>query len=345
MPLSAGICGSRKEGGLTRALLTCSLDFVDLALNELRRSRPEAEVVETVAPGYALLHAPYSFDLLTSPWRHQLPIYLHHLFPVHDIVELNPHTDLLSQLQPAVQRIARPDAVVQVRSVLEHDLRCSVSELQQLLTINRIPDGDARYGRVLSVLIAKDAAYLGMSWATQNLSPWAGGQIPVTEPVSNRAGFKLLEALHIFGIRLRQGDQALDLGAAPGAWTTLLRRRGLRVTAVAPTPLYPWLEHDPDVTYYPRLAEDYLAECQTTFALIVNDMKLDAQDSARLMVDYARHLRSEGIAIMTVKLRENNKLRVMDHAFRLLRKEYKIIRVRQLVSNHKEVTLFLRRKA
>jgi hypothetical protein len=117
------------------------------------------------------------------------------------------------------------------------------------------------------------------------------------------------------------------------------------VTAVAPTALYPWLMSDSGVTYEPMLAEDYLRCCQSTFDLIVNDMKLDGQDSARLMVDYARHLRREGIAIMTVKLRMRNEQRVMDHSFRILRKAYKIIRVRQLVSNHHEVTLFLRRKS
>jgi 23S rRNA (cytidine2498-2'-O)-methyltransferase len=199
-------------------------------------------------------------------------------------------------------------------------------------------------GRIVSILIHQGHAYLGISEATQNLSPWPGGQIPITEAVSNGAGYKLLEALETFSIRLRRGDQALDLGASPGAWTTLLRRRGLRVTAVAPTPLYPWLQLDPEVVHQPMLAEEYLSRCTEIFDLIVNDMKLDAQDSARLMVDYARHLRSEGIAIMTLKLRNRNRERVMDHTFRILRKSYKIIQVRQLVSNKMEVTLFLRRK-
>ena len=36
--------------------------------------------------------------------------------------------------------------------------------------------------------------------------------------------------------------------------------------------------------------------------------------------------------------------RVMNHALRILRKAYKIIALRQLLSNRKEVTLFLRRK-
>lgn len=73
-------------------------------------------------------------------------------------------------------------------------------------------------------------------------------------------------------------------------------------------------------------------------------MILDAQDSARLMLDYAQFLREEGIAIMTLKLRERNRRRVMDHALRILRKAYKIIRIRQLVNNKREVTLFLRKK-
>lgn len=167
----------------------------------------------------------------------------------------------------------------------------------------------------------------------------------VTESVPNRAGFKLLEAISTFALRLRPGDRVLDLGAAPGAWTTLLRRRGLSVTAVAPTPLYPWLTFDPGVTYYPLLAEEFLTRCGDVYDLIVNDMKLDARNSAYVMVDYSSHLRSQGIAIMTLKLHDQNQRGVMDHAFRILRRAYKIIRVRQLVSNRREVTLFLRRKS
>ena len=92
-------------------------------------------------------------------------------------------------------------------------------------------------------------------------------------------------------------------------------------------------------------AEDFLSRCSNIFDLLVNDMYLDPRDSARLMVDYSERLRAEGIAITTLKLRGQHQERLMDHAFRLLRKAYKIIRVRQLVSNRKEVTLFLRRKA
>jgi hypothetical protein len=48
--------------------------------------------------------------------------------------------------------------------------------------------------------------------------------------------------------------------------------------------------------------------------------------------------------LIPLKLREAGRLRVMDHSLRILRQAYKILRVRQLVYNRKEVTLFLRKK-
>jgi 23S rRNA (cytidine2498-2'-O)-methyltransferase len=332
---------------VTKSILTCSPYFTEAALNELRRYHPQITFLQHLAPGYILLQAPYSFDKLTAPWRHRSSIYLHHLFPVHAVLALDGRTGDLNQLRETARQIAPADVTFQIRGTDEVDLPYSLAEIERYLNGERAASTDAPKGRILSILTVRNQgglqAHMGVSWATQNLSPWAGGQIPITEPVSNRAGYKLIEALDVFGIRLREGDHALDLGAAPGAWTTLLRRRGLKVTAVAPTPLYPWLAFDPDVTYQPLRAEEYVERCQTTFHLIVNDMRLDGQDSARLMVEYARHLRSGGIAIMTLKVREHNRPRVIDHSFRLLRKAYKIIQVRQLVSNRNEVTLFLRK--
>jgi 23S rRNA (cytidine2498-2'-O)-methyltransferase len=330
---------------VTHSILTCSPHFVDLALNELHRSHPETRLFQQLAPGYLFLKSPLSFDKLTAPWRHSTSIYLHHLFPVHEHVRLGKNID---ELQRIIKRIAPSDGMIQIRSTDDEVMPYSTLELQQRMNGESARVIDAPKGRVLSALLVPDMdgieAYLGVSWATQNLSPWAGGQMPITEAVSNRAGYKLLEALDVFSIRLREGNHALDLGAAPGAWTTLLRRRGMRVTAVAPAPMYPWLAIDRDVIHHSMLAQDFLTQCGTTFDLIVNDMMLDPQDSARLMVDYAAHLRREGIAIMTLKLREWNIQRRMDHALRILRGAYKIIQIRQLVSNKQEVTLFLRRK-
>jgi 23S rRNA (cytidine2498-2'-O)-methyltransferase len=309
-----------------------------LALSEIKRQHRDIRFVEQLDPFSLLIQTNEPFDNFILPWRDKLPIYLHHVFPVDSTFSF-PLTDKgLKRFKGAIQKLTPAGASLQIRSSSERP------EIQRLLEVSAAPPSK----EVVSILLVDSqqgfCAYMGVSRAEQNLSPYPGGQIPITEPVSNRAGYKLLEALEVFSIRLRNGNHALDLGAAPGAWTTLLRRRGLKVTAVAPTPLYPWLMFDSEVHYEPMTAEGYLGQCQTTFDLLVNDMKLDPQDSARLMVDYAPHLRSEGIALMTLKMRSRSQERVMDHTFRLLRKAYKIIRVRQLVSNRNEVTLFLRRK-
>ena len=343
---------------MPKSILTYSEFFTDLALNELNRHHSAVKILDTLAPNNFLLQTPVSFDCLTRPWRKKLPIYLHHLFPLHRKICLNNNVDSICKLQPVVHQLLNNDAaVVQVRIVSDSH-RCNfpytVSELSQNLcasipNLKSIPDDRPPKGRVLSILISKQQkvwkAYLGVSWSTQNISPFSAGVRPYKTHLPNRAGYKLLEALDTFKIRLRPYDHALDLGAAPGAWTMVLRQHQMRVTAVAPREMYPELMNDPMIKHHHLCAEAYLAQVTDTYSLIVNDMKVDAQDSASLMVEYAKHLRSEGIAIMTLKVRQKNRRRVIDHSLRILRKAYKIIRIRQLVYNRNEVTVFLRRKS
>jgi 23S rRNA (cytidine2498-2'-O)-methyltransferase len=178
-----------------------------------------------------------------------------------------------------------------------------------------------------------------------NVSPWPGGApaFPPDPNRINRAECKLLEALETFRIQLCPRHRALDLGASPGGWTRILVLHGLTVTAVDPQPLLPEMFFHPSVTHVPLTAEAMLEDCPEQFDFIANDMVLAAQDSARLMVAYAKHLRPGGMAIMTLKLPLRDRCRVMDHCFRILRKAYRIPRVRQLYYNRSEVTAWLKK--
>lgn len=327
---------------MTHAIVTCSEYFTELALNELHRHHKHLTCIRQISPQHLFIKHSASFGQFTKPWKNKLPIYLHHAFPVHKNMPLDGSLDDLTRLREQAHDLCRGDFDVQARIV--GDYPHTMLSVAQSIRRDHVLTSKLPQGRVLSLLIDGQCAYMGISWVAQNLSPYNGGKMPSEEPVPNRAGLKMIESLAAFGIRLRPGSHALDLGAAPGAWTEVLRRRGLRVTAVAPQEMYPWLQADPDVCSYYMLAEDYLGQCDTVYDLIVNDMRLDARDSARLMVAYAQHLRADGIAIMTLKLRMHHRLSLMDHALRILRKAYKIIRVRQLVSNRREVTLYLRRR-
>lgn len=328
---------------MSEAILTCSEHFTDFALNELRRQHPDVTLLERVTPQHLRLKTPYTFQHLVRPWRHQLPIYLHHLFPLQRAISLSGSADDFPLLRRHAQALCRDKPVVRVR--IEGDYAYSPVTIEQSLAPGQSRAQRNGRGDTLFLLVTGGVGYMGVVSEADRLAGASFGIPQFDEPVPNRAGLKLLEALTTFGITPRPGECALDLGAAPGAWTEILRRRGMRITAVAPRSMYDWLQGDPQVRSFFLTAEEYLAQCDTTYDLLLNDMKLDAQDSARLMVDYAAHLRPQGIAIMTLKLRLRDPHRVMDHAYRLLRKAYQIVRVRHLASNRKEVTLYLRRKA
>jgi 23S rRNA (cytidine2498-2'-O)-methyltransferase len=196
--------------------------------------------------------------------------------------------------------------------------------------------------QVLSVVCMPDKGYMGLSDVEQNLSNWAGGARRfVREPGQiSRSEFKLLEALELFAVPLPEGGRALDLGAAPGGWTRLLRARGLRVVAVDPAALDPRLAGDPGIRHVRATAQQYLPG-RERFDLIVNDMRMDARDSARLMLDAAPCLQPEGHALMTLKLPAEAPEQVMHQALALLARRYRILGARQLFHNRSEVTVAL----
>lgn len=186
-------------------------------------------------------------------------------------------------------------------------------------------------------------AFLGLSPTDLNLSDWAGGvrRFAREEGQISRAEFKLLEALEVFRIDLPPRGVVLDLGAAPGGWARVLRQREQFVTAVDPAELDPRLADDSAVSHKRMTAEEYLADEPDEFDLIVNDMRMDARDSARLMVAYAGQLYRHGLALMTFKLPGEDRKRIIEHAFNILRQRYEILGARQLFHNRSEITVFL----
>jgi 23S rRNA (cytidine2498-2'-O)-methyltransferase len=185
---------------------------------------------------------------------------------------------------------------------------------------------------------------IGLSTPAQNLSDWAGGarRFAREEGQVSRSEFKLLEAFEVFGVELPPRGVALDLGASPGGWTRILRQRGQYVTAVDPGALDERVTGDPGVRHMRMTAEAYLRDEPDQFDLIVNDMRMDARDSARLMAAYARLLYPHGAAIMTLKLPETRRMPILEHAFDILRPTYTIAGARQLFHNRSEITVYLK---
>lgn len=107
---------------------------------------------------------------------------------------------------------------------------------------------DARRPRLHVCLLAGDQLLLAAA-DPHEASPWPLGipRLRLHPEAPSRSALKLEEALLVLldtderARLLRPGMRAADLGAAPGGWTWVLARHGLRVTAIDNGPLRPHL--------------------------------------------------------------------------------------------------------
>ncbi len=215
-------------------------------------------------------------------------------------------------------------------------------------------DGRSRSDPELIVsVVHADAYYVGMAHAATTLSTWPGGErrFRKEEARISRSEFKLLEALEVFGLTLPQRGTALDLGAAPGGWTRILLEHGLDVTAADPGNLDARLKGHPRLRHVRATAERFLQEAPV-FDLIVNDMRMSAEQSARIMASYAYKIKMDqdrqgtGVGIMTLKLPERGitsraTLELTYRCLDMLGGAFARIRARQLFHNRSEVTVVM----
>ncbi|MCE5259429.1 MAG: methyltransferase domain-containing protein [Chloroflexi bacterium] len=340
-------------------VLTASQDYIEPAFQELSGAAPNAKKLGALAPGIWLVELPTTFAELAAVWRGAPPIFARHICPVQYIRPISDENSIAELLrssgfqQVASALVPTEPFSVQTRILTEcvlhpYDINTALSAALAEYSGAAL---DVRYPvQVVSVVATRYKGQLvvlvGLSRAADNLSAWAGGVHRFTHGQGqiSRAEFKLLEALDVFHISLAANGQALDLGAAPGGWTHVLRQCGMWVVAVDPAKLHPALAADRGVQYVCATAEAYLGRSCERFDLIVNDMRMDARDSAHLMTAYAAWLKPEGLALMTCKLPERYQPAILNRALAILQDKYSIQGARQLYHNRNEVTVWMRLK-
>ena len=341
-------------------ILSASPDFQNLAVDELKQSLTSRySGLRKLDEGVWLMEG-VSFWDVGERWRKQPPIFVHHICPAQVTV---PFTDAAALTQTVADELlgyidATQPFSVQTRVLGDGPVKPFVvnQEVAEMIAAATSAPLDIRQPeQILSIVIAGGKAYLGVSWVEHNLSNWAGGvhRFARREGQVSRAEFKLLEALDVFKITLPDRGRALDLGAAPGGWTAILRQKGFTVVAVDPAELHPTLKQDRGVQHRRLIAETYLETLQnqssnlsphSLFSVIVNDMRQDARDSARLMVAFRPYLADDGLALMSFKLPEQKPLGIVEQGLAILREGYVIAGARQLFHNRQEITVYLRGK-
>ncbi len=344
-------------------IVTAHLEFLEAALDELKRLDKQLASGEVLAPGIVLCSCPDAPTLMHEAAKVR-PTFVRHLAPAQAVINLsNTERDtgalaLAVASLPDFQQLERGVRfAVQARLLQTSDryierpyssgyLNRSLAEAiaEETGAIESIKKPQV----AISLLCTTEKGYLGISTIEENLSNWPGGMrhFAQTPEQISRAEFKLLEALEVFGVTLPAQGRALDLGAAPGGWTRLLLDAGLRVVAVDPATLDPRLAGRPHLEHYRGYAKTYLEEStkqRKRFDVIANDMRMDAREAARLLVQAHRCLQASGFVISTLKLphatRAIDPLKTLKEALSILSKCYTIVQARQLFHNRQEVTV------
>ncbi|AZK49077.1 SAM-dependent methyltransferase [Paenibacillus lentus] len=282
------------------------------------------------------------------------PIFLRHLFPIEwewSVLEQGEFAEGIDALTAFVlsdPRLLNASKVaIQPRKSEQSLWNSTAAGLKELLQdkfceLNaEFVVRDAEY--IVSVFVDKEKLYAGISRPEQNLSDWSGGAVRFQreEGQISRAKFKLLEAELTFGIDFTAFREALDIGAAPGGWTSFLLERGLKVTAIDPAKMHPSLKNHPQLTVIRKNAgEVKLREEQ--FDLLVCDMSWSPKLTAKLVSELLYSLLPGGTAIVTVKLLSKKPMALIQEVIETFHQSrMQVQRAKQLFHNRDEITLYM----
>lgn len=197
---------------------------------------------------------------------------------------------------------------------------------------------------VISIFTKRKKCYLGYSMAEDNLN-FQIDEYRVLDKEQNdicRAENKLKEAICKFNVKLQGEGNALDIGAAPGGWTKVLADYGYQVSAVDPGKLDERLSAYKNIKHYRARVEQ--VKFNKNFNLITCDMNEAPLITARFMCKIHNKLESNGYSIITLKLPFRDEEEEIKESLSILREDYKIISVKNLTHNRREVTVFMQNK-
>ncbi|QSB13016.1 hypothetical protein JQS43_15290 [Natronosporangium hydrolyticum] len=197
---------------------------------------------------------------------------------------------------------------------------------------------------VLSCCVSDEGVSIGVNRLADSLADWPGGRVRLARGPDqvSRAEFKLEELCQLVPAAVPTTGRAVDLGASPGGWTRILRRRGLTVHAVDPGDLDPRVAADPGVTHVRTTAGEFFRRTDLRFDLAANDMRMDPVRSCQVMRDLAPRLRPGAAVIVTLKTGARAPHRAVPDCLSVLRERYTVEFARQLHHNRGEVTVLAR---
>lgn len=338
---------------MTEWIGTANQQYASYAMEELRRLLPGASFTQ-LAPGEVFrMTSSYSKEQVRETIASQPPIFLRHLQPIDREIVIGGDAGDLEQLSDMIRNarltFMNRRVAVHIRKSAGSTFHYTAADTKAVLDAV-LEEIDAepvvqQPEMIVSLYAAGDRLYAGFGTPEELLSDWPGGAVRFQreEGQISRAKFKLLEAERTFGLRYADYRNALDIGAAPGGWTSLLLERGLRVTAIDPADMHPSLKGHHMLVHLKQNASD-VSLAPGSFDLLVCDMSWSPMLMSRLVLDLAPALKPGSTAIVTIKLMHKKPLQTIREVKERLATCFHILGARQLFHNREEMTLHLSKK-
>lgn len=331
---------------------TSNTGYAPLAMEEVRRTI-EGATVRVLAPAETfLIESPLDREETLLKLQSQPPVFLRHIQPIDGTFILSDsNVDealpwLIAEIGQTDEQLCGKRTAVHVRRAegcaYSHSVFDTKTSLEGVLRDVGATIDQQNPEIIVSIYAVKDQLLYGIGTPDELMSNWPGGAIRFQreEEQISRAKFKLLEAERAFGLDYTQYREALDIGAAPGGWTSLLLERGVSVTAIDPGAMHPSLNNHPKLTYLKRNASDVKFKPKT-FDLLVCDMSWSPMQMVKLVLDLNESLTYGATAIITIKLMHRKPLQTIRDVIAKLESVFIVHRAKQLFHNREEITLFM----
>jgi len=333
-------------------LVTVSAGFEVEAKREIKGLIPKASIRNLFFKGNLLVECPPSIDL-SAVLRKTETKYIGRIFPIEKGVKISKSKESLKRICEEILHLDKLQEgetfVVRCRRRGNHEFTSQDVERQLGAFLERTSKVKVDLKNPLKVVIVQifqNQAFIGVSRTDEVITKeikvfkkYKSGERPFT-----RAEHKIKEAIEAFKLKINRDFRVLDLGAAPGGWTKILAGLAGTVVAVDPAELDPSIETLPNVVHLKCKAEEIPSDIGD-FDLIVNDMNLDSEESARIMVDLAKFLKRDSAALMTIKFVTRNRKKHVAQALEILKAEYEDFKVKRLPHNRYETTVFMRKSS
>ena len=331
---------------------TSNKNFSPYAMEELRRTFTTIHFTQLVPGEVFLFDIPMESDEVGQQLSTSELIFLRHVQPIDREFALTGQASDVEQLVQMISyiesSISDKQISIHIRTSRDSLLVNTKAEIKEVMEEAIVEAGGQLVLQNPDLIIAIYAhhshLYVGFGTVEEMRSDWPGGAIRFQreEGQASRAKFKLLEAEKVFGLDLALFKQAIDVGAAPGGWSSLLLERGLKVTAIDPAVLDEQIMRHPALTHLKMNASDVKLP-KASFDLIVCDMSWNPLLMSKLVLGLRPALKPYSYGVITLKLMNKKVMQSIREVKERLGSGYNVLQAKQLFHNRDEITLLIQK--